>query len=165
MISSGRTWRVLYTFRHFPPFCRNLLRGTRFAASAGTPAMFTDWVDWTLIRTWCVSVCARACAGILKMTSTNICNLLSVDFLLLVPCTFLYQYIFRQKPVMTQYTEHIQKLLHVSTSRCHLQWVTHTLSQTADLLNNLLIYYKLASWFVHLCHSNSLKMAPGCWTM
>lgn len=109
-----------------------------------------------------MSVCARACAGILKMTSTNICNLLSVDFLLLVPCTFLYQYIFRQKPVMTQYTEHIQKLLHVSTSRCHLQGVTHTLSQTADLLNNLLIYYKLASWFVHLCHSNSLKMAPGC---
>jgi len=108
----------------------------------------------------CVFV--RAWVGILRI-STDICNLLSVDFLLLIPCTFLYQYIFRQKPFMTQYTEHTQKLLHVSTSRCHLQWVT--MKQNADLLNNLLIYHKLAGWPVHLCHSNSLKMATGCWNM
>jgi len=155
------TWRVLYTFRHCPPFCHNLLRGTRVTASAHTPAMPTDSVDWTLIWTWCVSVFVRAWVGILRI-STDICNLLSVDFLL-IPCTFLYQYIFRQKPFMTQYTEHTQKLLHVSTSRCHLQWVT--MKQNADLLNNLLIYHKLAGWPVHLCHSNSLKMATGCWNM
>jgi len=35
--------------------------------------------------------------------------------------------------------------------------------EPADLSNNLLIYYRLAGLLVHLCHSNSLKMEPGCW--